>query len=176
MRDVVIAGSTFTDAEMAKIKTSSSSAPRHRAAKKDISKAVAKFAAGWKVANCGADTNPGMRASWGGRNNVLVTHPLSGSTPCVLTKKVDVPRGKTTKLTLGVGHDPRGDWTLVVKIDGKPLIQKKIGRNTCKGGWTTVTADLSTYAGKSVMLSLENRADGWNYETGYWSQIVIKSE
>ena len=107
---------------------------------------------------------------------MLVTHPLNVVTPCVLTKKVDVPTGKTTTLILGVGHDPRGDWTLVVKTDGKPLLKKYVGSQKSKGGWADVTVDLSAYAGKSVTLSLENRATRWNYETGFWSTIAVKSE
>jgi len=165
-----IANSTFTEAEMARITHG------RRAARKDISKAVATFAPGWKVADCGGEMNPGLRKEWGGRKGVLVTHPLSEPTPCVLTKKVDVPTGKTTTLILGVGHYPLGDWTLVVKINGKTLTKKKIGKRTCRDGWTAVTVDLSTYAGKSVKLDLENRADGWSWEAGYWSQIVITSE
>ena len=164
-----IAESLFTDAEIARIAGG-------RSARKEISKAVATFAPGWKVADCSGEMNPGLRKEWGGRKGVLVTHPLSEAIPCVLTKKVDVPTGKTTTLVLGVGHDPHGDWTLVVKIDGKTRAEKKIGKGTCTGGWTAVTVDLSTYAGKSVKLDLENRADGWSWEAGYWSQIVITSE
>lgn len=65
--------------------------------------------------------NPGLRAEWGGKKNVLVTHPLSEKTGCTLSKKVDIPSGKRTCLHLVVTHDPRGDWTLLVKADGVQL-------------------------------------------------------
>ena len=60
----------------------------------------------------------GLREKWGGRDKVLVSYPLRDFVPCVLTRKADVPSGKTTTLRLGVGHDSRGDWTLVVKANG----------------------------------------------------------
>ncbi len=41
-----------------------------------------------------------LRRQWGGRKGVLVTHPLSESTPCVLTKKAGVPAGNSVKLDL----------------------------------------------------------------------------
>ena len=98
--------------------------------------------------------------------------PLGGDS---FLSKVEKFVGRRVR-PLGVGHDPLGDWTLVVKINGKTLTKKKIGKGTCTDGWTEVTVDLSTYAGKSVKLDLENRANGWSWEAGYWSQIVITSE
>jgi len=164
-----VADSLFTDAEIARIAGG-------RSARKEISKAVETFAPGWQVADCGGEMNPGLREEWSGRKRVLVTHPLSEAVPCVLTKKVDVPEGKRSTLILGVGHDPHGDWTLAVKVNGKTLTEKKIGKGTCRDGWTEVAVDLSAYAGKSVKLELENRADGWSWEAGYWSRIVVGSE
>ena len=170
------AGSVFTDEEKAKIKPP---APRRRegrsAAKVDIGKAVAKFAPGWAVANCGGEMDPGLRAEWGGRKNVLVTHPLSTSTPCVLSRTVAVSPGGAI-LRLLVAPDPRGDWTLVVKADGKEIKKQKIGKSAAKGGWQTVTVDLAARAGKSVKLELENRADGWSWEAGYWAEIAVEEK
>ncbi len=161
-----IANSRFTEEERAQIT---------RTAKGDISKAVKKFAPGWTVANCGAHVdNLGLQATWGGRKMVLVTHPKSRTIPCVLSKSVDVPVGKKTTLILGVAHDPRGDWILIVKADGQQIAKKKIGKSTSQNGWTTVTVDLSGRAGKSVNLDLENHANGWSWETGYWSEITIE--
>ena len=170
-----VGDSSFTKAEMARI-TESPSKQGGSAAKTDISKAVEKFAPGWKVADCGAAMEPGLRDKWGGRDNVLVTHPLSESVPCVLTRKLDVSPSTKTTLTLDVAHDPNGDWTLVVKANGKKLTRKKISKETCTDGWTTVKVDLSTLAGKSVELELQNCADGWAWEAGYWSRIAVQSE
>ena len=75
----------------------------------DISEAIEKFAPGWEVAKCGEEMDPGIRASWSGRENVLVTHPLDEDTGCVLSKEVELPRGKKSVLKLVVGHHPSGD-------------------------------------------------------------------
>ena len=171
-----IADSKFTDEEMKKIKAP---APRRRegsAARIDINQAVGKFAPGWKVSDCGADMDPGLRDDWGGRKKVLVTHPLSRSVPCVLSRKVEVPAGKKTVLGLVVANDPRGDWVLIVRADDKELLKAPISKATCKDGWREVSVDLSAWAGKAVTLKLHNQANGWSWEAGYWSKIAIESE
>ena len=202
------ANSKFTEAEMAQMKYD---VKKHQwrigerwpmsAGVEDFSKAVARFASGWKAANCARELHAhlrgwgsmeglchcgvqhskggdlaGLRDKWGGRDNVLVSYPLRDFVPCVLTKKVDAPVGKTTTLTLGVGHDSRGDWTLVVKANNKMLAERKIDKNTCKDGWTAVTVDLSAYAGEPVNLELQNRANSWSCEAGYWPRIAVQSE
>jgi hypothetical protein len=105
-----------------------------------------------------------------------VTHPLDRDAGCKLSRKVDVPTGKKTALRLVVGHDPQGDWTLVVKADGRQLLSKPVDKQTATGGWLEVSVDLSTYAGKSINLELVNQPSGWSWEAGYWAQIAIASE
>jgi len=171
------ANSKFTDEEMAKIKAP---APKPKAGrspgKADIAKAVEAFAAGWTVADCGADMKPGLRQEWGGRERVLVTHPLSTQTPCVLSRTVTVPAAGKSRLVLDVAHDPRGDWTLVVKTDGKEALKRKISKATTEKGWLTVETGLSAFAGKPVKIEVENRADGWSWEAAYFSRIAVETE
>ena len=162
-----IANSRFTEEEMAKITAT---------AGKDLSKAISKFAPGWKVAKCGGDMNPGLRAEWGGKKNVLMTHPLSRTVGCVLSKKVKIPAGKKTTLRLVVGHHPEGDWTLLVKADGKELLKRTVGRETAENGWMKADVALSAYAGKEIKLELVNQASDWKWEAGYWARIELISE
>jgi len=169
------ANARFTEAERARIRPPQPKRAPRRSAPKDLSKAVARFAPGWSVRNCGADMNPGLRAEWGGRKNVLVTHPLSEKTGCTLFRTVEVPRGKRTVLRLTVAHAPRGDWTLVVRADGKELAKEKISKATCPGGWRTVEVDLTPLAGRKVQLEVENAADGWSWEAGYWAELTLES-
>jgi len=138
--------------------------------------AIKKFSPGWKVANCGSDMDPGLRAEWGGKKKVLVTHPLNRETGCTLSKKVGIPAGKRTRLRLVVGHHPQGDWMLLVKAGGKELLRKTIGKDTATDGWMEVSVDLSGYAGKSVSLELVNQPTGWSYEAGYWAEISLQSK
>jgi hypothetical protein len=167
------ANSRFTPEEMAQI---TAKPPEPRSAKVDISKAVERFAPGWAVTKCGSDMSPGLRPSYRGRTNVLVTHPLSRSVGCSLARKVAVPAGKRTTLELVVTHDDRGDWDLIVKADGKLVHKATISKATATDGWCAVTVDLSKWAGKEVALELVNQANGWQWEAGYWAAIAVKSE
>lgn len=167
-----IVNSKFTEEEIALIKDQ----VFKNHPKADISESVKKFAPGWTIANCGKDMKPGLRPKWGGREKVLVTHPLSREVPCVLSRNVKVPVNMTTELILCVAHNPRGDWTIVIKVDEKQISKKKISKHTCQDGWRTITIDLSEYSGKSIKLSLENQADGWRCEAGYWDEITIESK
>ena len=69
-----IANSRFTPEEMAQIKFDST--PH------GIKQAVAEFAPGWEIRDCGPDMNPGLRAEWQGRKKVLCVHPLDQQTGC----------------------------------------------------------------------------------------------
>ncbi len=159
-----IAGSLFTDAEMARI-----TVPGSLAAMKA---AVEKFAPGWKVASCGREMGPGLHAEWGGRKDVLVTHPLNRETGCTLSRKASP--GKGSALRIVAGHHPQGDWDLIVKVDGKEVLRKTVGKETAKDGWLEVRLPLSAWAGKEIALDLVNQPTGWANEAAYWGQIAIE--
>jgi hypothetical protein len=158
----------FTEAEMAQITASVSP--------KKVQDALAKFAPGWKLDNCGPDMDPGLRADWAGKKNVLATHPLDQSTACTLFKSVEIPANKKTTLHLVVGHDPQGDFDLIVRIDGKQLLRTPVDPKTATAHWLTKDIDLSTYAGKTIKLELLNQPSGWSNEAAYWAEIKIVSE
>ncbi len=155
----------FSEAEMAGI-----TAPLGM----DLSEAVAGFAPGWKVTKCGDDMEVGLFRELRGRKNVLVTHPLNPDIGCVISRAIQLPSGKRSVLGLVVGHDPRGDWNLVVKVNGQRLLQKNIGMETTTVGWTEIAVDLSRYAGESVELELVNEPTGWHYEAAYWAEISLQ--
>lgn len=165
-----IAGSRFTAEEMAQIKPPQE-APR-QSTRVDLNEALAKFAPGWMARDCGADMSPGIRDELG-KKNVLVTHPLSETMPCVLGRRVDILPDKKTTLHLVVGHHPDGDWVLRVSAE-RQLVHKVIGKETAPDGWTSIDVDLSEYAGRIVTLQLTNEANGWSYEAAYWAKIEIE--
>lgn len=140
---------------------------------KDLSEAIEKFAPGWKVAQCGEEMNPGLREELRGRTNVLVTHPLNPEIGCIISRTVKLPMNEDTTLKLVVGHDPRGDWDLIVKVDGTELLRKTIGPETTTVGWTEVAVDLSRFAGRSVKIELVNEPTDWRYEAGHWAEIAL---
>ena len=158
-----IANSRYTEAEMQRITAGPSFD-------------FIKFAPDWDMKDLGWHMNPGLKARLRGKKNVFLTHPLNRQTPCVLFRTLEVPSGKTTRLHLVVGHHPEGDWTLVVKVDGKPLKTQVIGADTTTNGWLTVDVDLSEYAGRNIVLALENKASNWFWEAAYWATIEVQSE
>jgi len=140
-----------------------------------LQKDLEKVAPGWTMSNCGPDMDPGLRAEFRGKKNVFMTHPLDRQTGCTLIKKVALPADKKTVLRLVVAHDPRGDWTLIVKADGKPFLKQPVNAQTAPGGWAELRVDLGKLAGKEVLLELVNQADGWAFEAGYWAAIELES-
>ena len=102
---------------------------------------------------------------------VFMSHPLSPEVGCVLHREVSVPEGAT--LRLKVAHDPRGDWTLVVRAAGKKLLEKPVSTETAKDGWLELSVDLSPWAGKTIPVELVNQASGWSFEAGYWAWIEV---
>jgi len=160
------------DAKMPQVKTAASreKAITSPAITRNLSAEVASFAPGWKVRNWGGpNMQPGLRSAWAGRKNVLLTHPRSRTVPCVLSRKLNVPAGKKTTLNLEVTNHPKGDWKLVVLVNGIEVLAKDIQATK----WQQVQIDLTKHAGKTVTIDLENRATGWAYEAAYWSRIKI---
>jgi hypothetical protein len=165
------------DAKMPYPKTATSKpAPGARVAKpisqpnNNLSADVKNFAPGWNIKNWGgAGMNPGLLKKWGGRKNVLLTHPLSRQIPCVLLRSIDVPEGKKTTLKFSVNNHPKGNWTLLVRIDGEEVLRKSIEASS----WQEFQFDLSKHAGETIKIELENRASDWTFEAAYWSRIEL---
>jgi putative membrane-bound dehydrogenase-like protein len=131
---------------------------------------------------------PGFNASSSGERGVglvpdhlgrlaVRTHPLNRTTPCVLYGEFDLPAGKKSTLRVTVSHDPRGDWTLIAKVNGQPQIKGQvIGKDTTTDGWVTHVVDLSRFAGTRVRIELLNQPSDWSWEFGYWGSVQIRSE
>lgn len=160
-----IAGSRFSKQEMAAITSIANS--------EGIDKAVAEFAPGWTVTQCGPDMEPGLKAQALGRDHVLLVHPLDASTPCILRRTVTVPVAGAT-LYLSVGHHPQGDWGLSVLVDGKEALRRTVGAATAPEGWLDATVNLKPYAGKKVKLEVVNQPTDWAFEAAYLSRLEIR--
>ncbi|MBC8148815.1 MAG: sulfatase [Verrucomicrobiaceae bacterium] len=131
---------------------------------------VKKFAPGWTIKNSGGPgMKPGLRKAWGGRKNVLLTHPLSREIPCVLSRSITVPSGKKTALTFSVNNHPKGDWTLLARIDGMEVLRKSIEESS----WQEFQFDLTKHAGETIKIELENRASDWAFEAAFWNRIEL---
>ena len=163
-----IADSLFTDAEKAKIRFKSF---------RKVEDAVAATFPGWTIKNCGPDMEPGMRESYRGRQNVIMTHPLNQETPCSLELRMDIPANKKTVLKAFVSNHPNYDWELVFRVSGSAQKTVTIDEELTKGGWAEVSFDLTPFAGsKNLQIELENKANGWAFEAGYWAGLMVEVE
>jgi hypothetical protein len=111
-----------------------------------------------------------------GRQNVLRTHPVQQDKPCVLTRTIELPAGKKSRLLLAVGHHANGNWELIVKANGKEQFKSLIEPKTAPTGWRDISVDLSPFAGQTVKLELLNAANDWAFEFGFWNRAEIVSE
>ena len=58
-----------------------------------------------------------------------------------------------------------------VLVEGKLIEKHLIDHNGDR--WKPVSVDLSSHAGKTINLRLENAANDWNYEFGFWSDLQL---
>jgi hypothetical protein len=137
-----IAGSTFTDAEMAKIQNPGL-------------KWASKFLDGWTLTNCDLGQSSMLWESQG-RKNVFVLRGLTrGAKGYVLAKTVTSPAGKAVPLEFVAACDPRTDgWKIGVKAAGIDLGEKTVNKDTMKNGWAQVTSQLTIDAGRPVAVEI----------------------
>jgi putative heme-binding domain-containing protein len=149
--------------------------PRASADPAQFASIVGEIAPGFAIDAAG-EGGVALLAEHAGRLGVVRTHPVSRDKSCVLRRAIDVPADKRTRLEIDVSHDPRGDWRLVVRVDGRPHSEFDVGPKTCRGGWQTVSIDLAPHAGKTVTVELANAASGWSYEFAYWGRAEVISD
>ena len=112
------------------------------------------------------------------RNRTAIqTHPLDKKISCDLYREFKVPANQATALNLKVSHHPHGDWQLRVLANDK-LLKKRLVSSKSVGTneWLDVSVDLTQFAGQTIKLSIENRANDWFNEWAYWNEVKIKSQ
>lgn len=149
-------------------------APRETSEPAEFASVVSEVAPGFTTRAVG-EGGVAIVAEHFGRDGVLRTHPLDRERPCVLTRTIDVPADKQTRLVLDVSHDTRGDWRLLVLANGEKLHDSVIGPKSTTGGWAEISVDLSRFAGRRLKLELCNQANDWQWEFGYWGRVEILS-
>ena len=157
-------GSRYTEAEQLEVVYSPARMQR----------AVQAVAPGWSIRDWGFAMDPGLHDEALGRMKVLVTHPPADrKSPCVLERTLKIPAEGVTTLVIEAGHDPRGDWALVVRCDGGELLRRIVGPRTTKAGWLEMRVDLSSFAGRTVKVEVLNQPTGWAWEAAFWSRIGV---
>jgi putative membrane-bound dehydrogenase-like protein len=103
------------------------------------------------------------------------THPISKTSACRLNGTVTVPKTTSPILAVSVAPHDKGDWELVVEINGTAVHNSTVKRH---GGnvWQTIEIDLADYAGQSINVGLQNKANDWRNEFGYWNAVEVLPE
>jgi putative membrane-bound dehydrogenase-like protein len=123
----------------------------------------------WKVSAPDFERTPMKLADYHGRSNVLLMHPFPDKkTPTSLEQKLVIDPAKS-KLKVSVAADDRGDWKLVVRVNGEVIKEQAIDHE--KPRWKDLVFDLSNYAGKEATVRLEGHGTGWSWEFGYWQDV-----
>jgi len=138
-----VAGSVYTDAEMAKIISPG------------LRWASARFLDGWTLSNCSLDQSVMLRESQG-RENVFVLSGLTKEAKTyVLAKTLTVPAGQPATLEFAAACEAKtGGWKISVKADGKDLAGGTVNRTTMQNGWTQIQASLPGNGGKPVTVEI----------------------
>lgn len=133
---------------------------------------VALWNPDWRVNSPPFQGAPKKLVEYAGRKNVLMTHPADRATPATLVRTLEIPAGKSA-LSFAVAADERGDWELRVFADNRLVHQQLVDKSGER--WKPVSVDLSKFAGEKVALRLENAANNWSFEFGYWSGLELKA-
>jgi putative membrane-bound dehydrogenase-like protein len=132
---------------------------------------VALWNPAWKVICPEFEGAPRRLTDYAGRKSVLMTHPFDQQSAAALERKIALPTGSKSKLIFFAASHEQGDWELHAKVDDKLVLTEKIDGKGAS--WKRVELDLAPYAGRTVTVRLENAANNWFNEFGYWSDIQL---
>ena len=75
-------------------------------------------------------------------------------------------------MKFAVAAHEQGDWELLVRVDGSVVHRETVTHEGAR--WRPVKVDLSAFAGREVELRLENAANNWEWEFGYWADLTVE--
>ncbi len=132
---------------------------------------VALWNPGWRVQAPDFEGTPRKIPEFAGLKNVLMTHPQDLRRPASLERVVDLVTGSRVTLKVMVAAHEKGDWELRIIANDRVMLKKIVSHEGER--WKRFEADLSEFAGKKVSLRLENAANDWAYEFGYWGTVEL---
>jgi putative membrane-bound dehydrogenase-like protein len=124
----------------------------------------------WRVNSPPFEGTPAKLPEFHGRRNVLVTHPVDRRTASALERTLKVP-SEGAMLRFAVAAHDQGDWELRVTAGSETIHRQVVDRSSPR--WKDVVLDLKRFAGREIVVRLENAANDWNYEFGYWSGLEL---
>ncbi len=134
---------------------------------------IALWTPGWQVDCPDFEDAPSKFPEFAGRRNVLMTHPIDAKTPAAIFRALNLPRDSKTTLKFAVAAHEKGDWELRVAVEGEVIHRQAVTHEGAR--WKDVRIDLSQYAGRRIVVRLENAASDWSWEFGYWSDLKLET-
>ena len=134
---------------------------------------------GWKTSKNGDYMDPGfltIPSTTAGLLGLVRTHPPKKGEAVTLSRTVKLPDGDPM-LHFEVANDVKGDFKLVVRVNGIALLSTTMSR--CPVGDQTkyhlreFDVSLAPWAGKEATIELVNEPTGWTYEAAVWHDIRI---
>ncbi len=134
---------------------------------------LALWAPGWQIDAPDFEGAPVKFPEFAGRRNVLMTHPYDEQKPAAIVRSLVLPPDSKATLRFSVAAHEQGDWELRVKADGELLHQQTVKHDGPR--WQEVKLNLNALAGRRVVLRLENAANNWSWEFGYWADLTLET-
>jgi putative membrane-bound dehydrogenase-like protein len=132
---------------------------------------LALWAPGWQIDAPDFEGAPVKMPEFAGRRNVLMTHPYDEQKPAAIVRSLVLPPDSKATLRFAVAAHEQGDWELRVKADGELLHKQTVKHDGSR--WQEVKLNLNALAGRRVVLRLENAANNWQWEFGYWADLSL---
>lgn len=142
----------------------------------------------WKIVDCGKDVQrlAEFKAEGDfphpGHTNMLGVHPKDEKTPCIVSRRLEVPASENPRLVFfassNAAHLGVADCELSVRVDGKELCRKVIaaGATESQTGWQEIQVPLGEYKGKAVNVEIVVAAGGankWAWEQCYLADLSV---
>ena len=137
-------------------------------------KIIHNIAPGFRIKNIGKG---GVRQLTSFRNErVVQVHPLDLHTPSTLYRSLKVPTNGKTTLKIRASYHPHGDWTLRIRVDKNTILEQLVSYKEVQAEWLNLEIDLTPYVGKTIDLNLDNKANNWSNEFGFWHSVKISTK
>ena len=145
-----------------------------------VQKTLDALSPNWKTSANAPDMWPGYRESVyaaGGQTRLgcLMTHPPRQGEGVVLSRQLKVPEGDP-RLKFEVAPSPKGNFRLLVRINGETIVSEVLGRPDPKGEaavFKKYDLSLERWIGQEVAIELVNEANDWCYEAAIWHDLRI---
>jgi hypothetical protein len=134
---------------------------------------VALWAPGWEVASAETAGAPAKIPEFKGRLNVLSTHPFDDRHPASIARPLTPPLGQNSSVSVAVAADSGASWELRVLADGEVIRREFVVPGASP--WKDVRVDLTPFAGRRIVLRLENAAAGPQDARAYWTSLQLEN-